>query len=816
MRHRYLYIVFLLLVSPMVVTAQTAVGRDFWLTCFGSIYSDTLQNYKPTLHVVAHENVVVLISNPSTGWDTTVNVMAGDKGSVALPMEEVLCSVSRQVGTHALHVVSSGDIGLWFAQRKTGSNDMSMILPTAGLGRRYVVQDYAGFRNIAAFAVAAVEDHTTVTVTLPGGVSLPGAGGVLTVDLMQGQTYMLDNEAGTSFSGTLVEADKPIFLMHGNLLATVPEDGMPFDLIFEQALPVDTWGQHFALVPTVREADGDRVRVTSSANGCVLRLDGEVVTQIDDGETYELFLPHDTARRLDASRPVQAQIYLSSNDPGGEPGDPSVVLAVPLEQGVNEVLFCEPPAALNQWNVAYVNIAVRTADVPYILFDNSPIDTHFHPIDSLYSYARLPIDAAVHRIVDPVGTLVAHFYWLGWRRSEATVCGMALHVLDRQRLLTDGEERADYVVCQGTTVHFRVEGAMQAHWSVGGEGLPTTSTDLHYTFDSAGRFEVVAVLQSDFDSSLHDSLRVVVTVYPTAAMALEDSVCFNAVYEWNGRTLGGGTYVDTLATVHGCDSVVTLVLNEIEHPDVWLDVDIDCKHFSYQLALHGAPGGLRWRSEPPDDALAGHETDSIVFPDPVSTTLYTVDIDYRCPFSESARLQSITLPQAQVHVSPEFLTLESTELTVCDITERAESRTWWVDGVPAGNGESCLHLTGIDTQRDSVWVTLMVFNGICYDTLTIAVPILHIALWAPNVFTPSQESNNRFELSSVGIAEGVLEIYDRQGNLLYHTDDYRQGWDGKCGGRPMPQAAYVWLLRYNTTYFPNRWQTRVGTVTLVR
>lgn len=811
-------VLLLLLVVATSACAQTAVGRDFWVTCYGSHSGDVYHDHVPSLVIVAYEASSVSIANPLTGWETSVTLAAGGSASVEVPYVQVLCTQHNQIVSRALHVTATGDIALWYVQRVMGSNDMTMLLPTQHLGRQYIIQEYPGAHNSPGLAVAAVEDSTVLTFTLPPGENVPGlASNPHTITLDAGQSYMLTEEYyGGSFCGSLVEGNHPFFLMQGNMIAEVPADGMPGDCIFEQAVPIEYWGRHFALVPTVRLADGDRVRITSSADGCVLWLDGQQVAVIDERESYELYLPRDTARRLDASQPVQVMLYLSSTSHGGEGGDPSMVTVVPLEQGVGEVYFSEPIASLEDAD-SYVNIATHTTDVPYITFDGVSIDTFFHPIDSLFSYARVPLDSTVHHLVDPIGSLVAHFYWLGWRASEAAPCGMGLHRLDRIQLLTDGEERSHYTICKGTTVHFCATGRSSAQWMVDTLMLATQSTEMDYRFDSIGVFVVMAVLQDNFDTVLHDTLQVTIAVQPTAATFEEDSVCFNATYSWHGRTFeGGGTYVDSLVTMWGCDSVVTLTLHQIEKPDVALTVDIDCSHLSYSLTLSGAPSTFVWNSVPPDSALVGHENDSILFPYPNITTCYTVNIDHQCPFSESATLQPISLPRAQVRTIPEYLTLDDQELRVCDITEGSTNRTWLIDGIPMGNGESCLMVSDLDVRNDSVAVTLIVFNGTCYDTITIGVPILHINLWAPNVFTPTIESNQKFEIITTGVAEGELDIYDRQGRLIHHADDYRLGWDGSRNGIPLPQGAYVWRLHYRAAWFPEQWHTRVGTVMLLR
>ena len=61
-----------------------------------------------------------------------------------------------------------------------------------------------------------------------------------------------------------------------------------------------------------------------------------------------------------------------------------------------------------------------------------------------------------------------------------------------------------------------------------------------------------------------------------------------------------------------------------------------------------------------------------------------------------------------------------------------------------------------------------------------------------------------------------MTIYTRTGLLVWVSDDISLHWDGTRNGIPLPQGTYVWRLHYHTTWFPEQWHTRVGTVTLLR
>ena len=132
-----------------------------------------------------------------------------------------------------------------------------------------------------------------------------------------------------------------------------------------------------------------------------------------------------------------------------------------------------------------------------------------------------------------------------------------------------------------------------------------------------------------------------------------------------------------------------------------------------------------------------------------------------------------------------------------------------------------LHYT-VAPNEDSVTVMLVVSNRQCFDTVTDTVRVVKVSLWAPNAFTPDEETNNRFGISGEGIVEGELYVYDRKGLLVCHRQDYRDGWDGrswpKAGGgeQECPQGAYVWHLIYRTEDAPGITKRATGTVMLLR
>ncbi len=90
-------------------------------------------------------------------------------------------------------------------------------------------------------------------------------------------------------------------------------------------------------------------------------------------------------------------------------------------------------------------------------------------------------------------------------------------------------------------------------------------------------------------------------------------------------------------------------------------------------------------------------------------------------------------------------------------------------------------------------------------------------LAVPTAFSPNGDGRNDVfrVLNAVKAEDLELTVYNRWGQLLFRTKDWKQGWDGRIKGELQPPAAYVWLLRYRDRDTKKQ-VTQKGTVMLVR
>jgi gliding motility-associated-like protein len=89
------------------------------------------------------------------------------------------------------------------------------------------------------------------------------------------------------------------------------------------------------------------------------------------------------------------------------------------------------------------------------------------------------------------------------------------------------------------------------------------------------------------------------------------------------------------------------------------------------------------------------------------------------------------------------------------------------------------------------------------------------AFYFPNTFTPNGDGkNDHFRGEGVGIANYLLMIFDRWGNLLYQTNNQNEAWDGNYNDLPASQGIYGFLAEMKDIH--GKQHRLKGVVNLIR
>lgn len=307
-----------------------------------------------------------------------------------------------------------------------------------------------------------------------------------------------------------------------------------------------------------------------------------------------------------------------------------------------------------------------------------------------------------------------------------------------------------------------------------------------------------------------------------ASSFMVDTFCTGTAYSFAGRDITeGGIYVDSLLNDDGCDSLVYLNLVQLPLPNIGIEADVDCQGRVYNIYAVSDVPYLEWNVEGSDwNSIWGDQHGTYIqLPaanQPITVTLMADYHNYPTCMSTTQRtLYQIEVPQAAISVRPSFATREHNEITLLSESVGASMHNWYIDGQYYGEGRAVEYIMPV--EADSAIVMLVATGATCSDTAYDTIYMMHDNIYVPNVFVPDLETNNLFTIGMKGIVEFEIHIYNRTGELVYHSTDMEQSWDGTdLNGKRCPQAAYVYHIRYCDSTAPIRSHTLKGTVLLLR
>ena len=379
-------IIFILvfLSAGLMVSAQMAqnstLGTEFWFSFMQNGYKEnsTTPWVETQVMICAKRACSGTVSNPRTSWSMPFEVE--DDSAVVLSIPENQGYNENNEGIPSdfgILLTATDTVSVFIANCAKNTFDASFVLPIESLGSNYIVQSAPqsklqtslGFYDMetSAFLIVATEDNTVITIN-PSATTLDGHLNFenYSITLDRGQTYSMRTRNHPSmgvrdFSGTRINSQdgKKIAVFNGNTLVTIPFDSpnayahifQQFDHIFEQALPVETWGKHFAITGSATRTR-DLLKITAGAKRDEVRCNGVLLATLDKGESYKFWLYSNPSGNqtigggscyIETSKPSMVYLYhVAGYDPevsGMENGDPSMVWIPPVEQKSNEIVF---------------------------------------------------------------------------------------------------------------------------------------------------------------------------------------------------------------------------------------------------------------------------------------------------------------------------------------------------------------------------------------------------------------------------------------------------------------------------------------------
>ena len=591
----------LLLSVGLLATAQNSTqGKEFWFSFMHNGYKENSGTWVETQVMVSAKRACSgTVSNPRTSWSQPFVV--GDESVVVLyiPEEQGYNEDNEGVPSDfGLLLTATDTVSVYTANCATFSFDATFVLPTESLGSNYFVQSDSqsrtnsmyGDQETGAFLVVATEDNTVIDI-VPSVKTLDGheSGTSYTVSLDKGQTYyMRSNNTTTNrdFSGTSINAHdgKRIAVFNGNTLTTIPDSSTNgHDHIFEQALPVETWGQSFVITSSVSRTR-DRVKVMAGSDNDTVWCNGQYLATLNTGESYAFWLYTAYSGSgfgggvcyVETSQPSMVYLYNTTcyDSPTGtqEKGDPSMVWIPPVEQKIDEITFCTFNHEFAPIDVHYVNIVVESASVGDVYLDGNLIDENDFevlPYNERFSYCKKQIYHGIHHLSCMWG-LLAHVYGFGQAKGYAYCVGA--NVLDLTGVLfVDGQLSTSYHdglhLCAGESAEFELRTSYPVRrvvWDFDGTPTPGDITASH-TYNQVGNFVTKACIEGVEpygNTPVYDTLTIDVVVGASEFADETHILCDVDSFDYYGVAYTeSGYYERTGTNIYGCDSVYRLTLD---------------------------------------------------------------------------------------------------------------------------------------------------------------------------------------------------------------------------------------------------------------
>jgi gliding motility-associated-like protein len=120
------------------------------------------------------------------------------------------------------------------------------------------------------------------------------------------------------------------------------------------------------------------------------------------------------------------------------------------------------------------------------------------------------------------------------------------------------------------------------------------------------------------------------------------------------------------------------------------------------------------------------------------------------------------------------------------------------------------------TQPGKYWVQISKANCSTSDTIVVNKGG-SVTMYFPNTFTPDGDGlNDIFTGYGEDIEMFNMKIFNRWGEMIFETDDFSKGWDGKYKGNPIQSDIYVWVADFKTSCSGEKIRHEIGRVFVFR
>ena len=395
---------------------------------------------------------------------------------------------------------------------------------------------------------------------------------------------------------------------------------------------------------------------------------------------------------------------------------------------------------------------------------------------------------------------------------------------------------SDTVLCVGDPIFVRINGynpSSSFMYFIDGNSFPPNNPPvmLGIYWTSTGIHELT--LQETHigcDGPLSNPLMVYVTEAPQTVMLGPDTICINdtadylvqfynaTYYDWNTSYAGsivdtGNNEISVLMDSAGTFTISVFALNTCGNSNTSINVEVvdhigvsivgdslGCEGDSLLLNADGF-GSFSWQNIQTGPSYMDLFT---LYEDTVILTAQ----NHCGTFYDTLGL--IVIPTSLLDLGPDTTIYVGQQI---ELSSNLPGNYLWS---PSNYLDciDCALVTASPTEDITYSLTIDTLGCISYDDILIKVELAG-DIFVPNLFTPNDDGlNDVLAIYGHAVDEIDFKIFDRWGEVVFHSQSINATWDGTFNGKPLNSAVFVYSVQ--VTYIDGREQTQQGNITLIR
>jgi gliding motility-associated-like protein len=619
----------------------STLGNDFWVSF--------MQNYNvPTnciIYITSPQGATGTVSMPGSGWSQNFTVGANASIGIQIPAaQNPNIENSNVVLNKGVHVVSNNPIAVYAANQRNASSDATLVLPVQALGDQYMIMSYTVLsNNPSEFIIIGIENNTSIQI-IPKAAVIGGVGANVPFDitLNAGEVYMVQSYGdltGSTVKATNLNSCNNFAVFAGNKCANVPTTCSYCDHLYEQMLPLKTWGKNYITSPLMTRSS-DQFRILAMENSTSIQINVGTPINLNAGQYYETSLSQ--ASFITSNNPISVAQYSQGTSCDNVTSDPFMIILSPVEQFIDNIVFqAFSTSVINQF---YTNIITKTANTNLVTLDGSTLTGWSTvPSNNLFSYIRINIDQGTH-ILDSDSGFTAIVYGFGNVDSYGYLAGANVKALQIElSIVINNNDTIPYslfqdTICNNQLITFIADTSSHIyniHWDFG-DGNTANGVNVSHSYQSSGTHNLTMYFTRP-ESCMEDSISTILNINDISVqitpnnpqICTGNSIVLNgsgaSTYSWS---TGGNTATITVApsttttyTVTGtngvgCSNTATVTITVSSSPTINVTASPSsiCSGDTSVLTASGA-STYSWST--------GDSTASITVT-PSTTTTYTV------------------------------------------------------------------------------------------------------------------------------------------------------------------------------------------------